>query len=221
MDSENLSEIVEETRRLLSEGDPLGALSWSGEAVARFHARWGEAVREKTPSAALLRDLLFATDNHIRILFTQNLYTDIFTTAIVALAQATADETFTPHKENPDDVERHIAAGRMLLLADALAALMRHVEANPPAPESPEADHLSAMVIETASILYDAYREVLADSPDNPDLHEVYAMLRQLQPAGAIRSAVNIAGKETPVDDTGAYLGDLLGRALAIGWLKD
>lgn len=221
MDKETLTETVEETRRLLAEGDPLGALSWSGETVARFHARWGEAVREKALSAPHLRDLLFATDNHIRILFTQSLYPDIFTTAIVALAQATSDEAFSPGKENPDETERHITAGRMLLLADALAALMRHVESNPPTPGSPEADHLSAMVIESASILYAAYREVLSHSPSNPDLQEVYAMLRQLQPAGAIRSSVNIAGKDTPAEDIGAYLGDLLGRALAIGWLND
>lgn len=221
MSNPSLAETVEETRRLLSEGDPLGALSWSGEAVARFHAQWGNAVREKRPSAAELRDMLFAADNHIRILFTQNLFTDIFTTAAVALAQATADPAFATSKPNPDETERHIDGGRMLLLADALAALMRHVEANPPQPSSPEADHLSAMVIETASLLYEAYRQTMSHSPGNPDLHDVYSMLSQLQPSGAIRSSLTVAGNNIPASDTGAILGDILGRALALGWLND
>lgn len=219
--AETLATIVATTRDFLTQGSLQEAASYSGEAVARLHERWSSCLREHTPSAAALADTLFAVDNHLRVLFTSGMFTEIFSTAIVALAQAAIDPSFSPHATNADDATRLVADGRMLLLADAVSALTRYVEDNPPLPDSPEAAHMSAMLTITASLLFDAYRQVNSQSPANPDLPEVYTLLRQFQEMGAIATTIDIQGIPTPISDIGSLLGDLLGRALALGWIGD
>lgn len=218
---ESLYQIVETTRDLLSQGCFQEAASYSGEAVARLHSRWNVALHSGEPSAMLLADTLFAVDNHLRVLFTQNLYSDIFSTAIVALAQAVSDPSFSPTATEATEESKLVADGRMLLLADAVSALTRYVESNPPAPDSPDAEHLSTMIMISASLLFGSYRQVNSLSPTNPDLPEIYSMLRQFREMGAIATTINIQGSPVDISDIGALLGDLLGRALALGWLND
>ncbi len=220
-DIETLQDIVNTTRQLLADECFQEAASYSGEAVACMHSRWNNALRGNQPSSMLLADTLFAVDNHLRVLFTRNMFTDIFTTAIVALAQATVDESFSPLISNPTPQSVLVAQGRMLLLADAVSALTRYVESNPPEPQSHEADHLSNMLLITASLLYGAYTQVKEQAPDNPELPEIYSLLRQFQQMGAIATSIDIKGTPTQLTEIGPLLGDLLGRSIALNWLND
>lgn len=215
---ESLDQIVATTRAMMAEGRCDDAARYSGEAVARLHQSVAQARFNHAATSMQLADMLFAIDNHLRVLFTQSLYTDIFTTAIVALAQSLADVAAI---NDDDSLKIDVNSACMLLMGDALSALIGFTQSAPPVPDSPEADYLSNMLVESASLLFVAYNKIKAANPDNPELPAVYDLLNQLLPLGAIRSTVVIADKEIPAEDAGALLGDLLGRAMALGWFAD
>lgn len=219
-----LAEIVDETRRLIESGDMVSAMSFSGQAVAQLNNQLAGSGTDKAKSGRLLADLLFAVDNHVRILFTQEMFSEVFTTVTVALSQSLVAQS-NGVAADCATVSGHIDEATMLLLADALAALLNMVESNPPQPQTVEADHLSALLLATASLLYHAYKRVLKSAPSNPDLHDVYQMLSRIQPLGAIRAGIDINGKSVNVDDNadnqGEIYGDMLGRAVAMGWFTE
>ena len=212
MSRPSLIEIADTTRRFIAEGDIQAALSYSGEQLALLHSLWGNEVRAGRPAQSLLAEMLLALDNHARVLISQGLFTDAYTTSIVALAQAIGS---TKH----DDV--NVVRAEMTVLSVATVALMQYVEATPPSDETASA-HLSAMIVETASLLYHKYKAVMADDPQCPALPDIYSLLKQLLSMGAVTDgSVKIGDRDVPVSDQGAILGDLLGRALALGWLAD
>lgn len=214
-----VEDVVAETRRLLADGDYAQAVAYSGEEFAKLHGRWAAAGSDVDAAAPLMLDMLLVADNHLRVLFTGRLFTEIFSTAMVTMGRTLM--TDLPDAESLRPTVLRIQSARMLIVADALTALMNYVEMDPPKPSSPEAQHLSALLAETASMLYNYYNKVKSDSPDDPELPEIYALLNQLMPLGAIRTAVVINNTEVPTSDTNAMIGDMLGRVLALGWLTD
>lgn len=208
---ETTAEIIDNTRYLLSTGDFEEAARQSGEAVARAHSRWGEAVNSSLPSTTLLVELFDLLDNHLKVLITQGLYTEIFTTSMVALAQSTSDPSFESDE---------VAPSRMLLLADAVVALIHYANSVPMDPDSPQAEHLANMIIETSSLLFNVYKRV-NEMGENEHVKDIYDMLYDLKEHNALRSTVMISGNEVPIEDSSAVIGDLLGRALAMGWIND
>ncbi len=204
---DQFKDAIDQIDSAMDRGDIDLATRLSADLFAEYDRQWTEARNANLPTAdILLRDNI-AGVRHCEALLAGGHEAEAWSTLLLMLLRDAID---TSQSSQLDQVE----LDQLLLATKTFLSLSERIN-----PDDSEATtHASAILTLLASRLYNQYRRL--NGTGNPNLDEAYTLLMQLRDINAIcYPNVAINGAEVSVDDKAAIMGDIVGRARAMGWL--
>lgn len=203
--------IIYQIDRLIDEGHIEEAVRLSADALAEADARWTSARNNGQPTCTHLLEGSIIGSRHVESLILAGHIKEAFATSLLLLMKDAFDGSATNGLEE----------SRLELLFFAmksLTALASHVS---PDDDEQVSLHVSAIISQLASMLYQTYRNLTEQGSEIPYLKPAFDMLKELRDIGAIQyPAVNIHGHNIPLENRMEILSDTIGRSRAIGWFN-